>query len=158
MDENQNMKVFELPDDIISPGKKTDNIMFHNYSASIGTFNGRSVLKKNAISLVISGEKTMHFAEKMVNINDSEFHFLSTGNCLVSMKLSDKAQFKSILIFFDDIVLTNFFLKYNNKISGLKIRQKIHPEPYLAFKKDAFVLNFIDSVKLLFSKQFCNLR
>jgi AraC-like DNA-binding protein len=144
------MRVYSLPDDIITIDDKSDGILFHNYSAPAGTFSGKSILNKNAISLVISGEKTMHFAEKMVMINDDEFHFLSRGNCLVSMKLSDKIQFKSILIFFDDVVLTNFYLKYNAKITPLRNKQKLIPEPYLTFKKDAFVLNFIDSLSLLF--------
>ena len=63
------MKVFKLPDDITSSDNKSNSIIFHNYSAPIGTFNGKSVLNKNAISLVISGEKTMYFAEKVVNMN-----------------------------------------------------------------------------------------
>jgi AraC family transcriptional regulator, exoenzyme S synthesis regulatory protein ExsA len=142
------MKIFNLPDDIPLINK-TDSIIFHNYSAPNGIFNGKSILNKNAISLVVSGEKTMHFAEKMVQINHDEFHFLSTGNCLVSMKLSNKIPFKSILIFFDDNTLTNFYLKYNNKINQYNNKQKICPEPYIAFKKDNFVLNFIDSLNLL---------
>ncbi len=144
------MKVFTLPDDLTTIGNKADNIIFHNYAAPVGSFHGKSILTKNAISLVTSGEKTMHFAEKIVRITEDEFHFLSTGNCLVSMKLSDKVQFKSILIFFDDKVLVDFYLKYNHKISQIKNRQTQPHEPYIAFKKDAFVLNFIHSISLLF--------
>ena len=145
------MNIFKLPDDIITEkGHQPGSIIFHNYAAPIGSFSGKSMLNKNAISLVISGEKTMHFAEKVVVVKDDEFHFLSTGNCLVSMKLSNQIQFKSILIFFDDITLTNFYLKYHQKIEAVKRKQKITSEAYLAFKKDAFVLHFIVSLQLLF--------
>lgn len=144
------MTIFNLPDDITEKEEKSDRIIFYNYSAPTGAFNGKCILNKNVISLVICGEKTMHFADKVVNIKDDEFHFLSTGNCLVSMKFSDKVQFKSILIFFDDNILTNFYLKYDHSISKIKNKQKIHCEPYLAFKKDAFILNFISSLNLLF--------
>ncbi len=144
------MKIFNLPDDTTEKEKKSDSIIFHNYSAPFGAFNGKCILNKNAISLVISGEKTMHFAEKAVNIKDDEFHFLSAGNCLVSMKLPDKIQFKSILIFFDDKILTNFYLKYDHTISKIKSKQKMHYEPYVAFRKDAFILNFIASLNILF--------
>jgi AraC family transcriptional regulator, exoenzyme S synthesis regulatory protein ExsA len=143
------MKVYTLPDDITTIGKKSDSIIFHRYDAPVGSFHGKSILSKNAISLVMSGEKTMHFAEKKVVIKDDEFHFLSRGNCLVSMKLSDKIPFKSILIFFDDKVLLDFHLKYASKISRLKKSTTPTPEPYIAFKKDAFVLNYIYSLNLL---------
>jgi AraC family transcriptional regulator, exoenzyme S synthesis regulatory protein ExsA len=148
------MKIFKLPEDIF-PGKKADgeNIIFHHYSAPVGSFHGRSMLNKNAISLVISGEKTMHFAAKKVTVKDDEFHFLSSGNCLVSMELNDKVPFKSILIFFDNTTLSNFYLKYNNQIEKIKAGNKISNEPYLAFKKDGFIINFIESLKLLFQKR-----
>ena len=77
------MQIFNLPNDIFSEYKAGyENIIFHDYSAPVGSFKGKSILHKNAISLVISGEKTMHFAEKTVHIKDDEFHFLSEGNCL----------------------------------------------------------------------------
>jgi AraC-like DNA-binding protein len=145
------MSVFKLPDDIVAAKEnKPGSLIFHNYAAPIGSFSGKSMLNKNAISLVISGEKTMHFAEKMVVVKDDEFHFLSTGNCLVSMKLSDTTQFKSVLIFFDDTALTNFYIKYNQKVEAARGKQKIKNEAYLTFKKDAFILHFIASLQLLF--------
>ena len=148
------MTIFKLPEDIF-PGNKgaEENIIFHHYAAPAGSFHGRSILSKNAISLVISGEKTMHFAEKKVTVKDDEFHFLSSGNCLVSMKLNERIPFKSILIFFDNMTLSNFYLKYNRQIEKIRAGHKISTEPYLAFKKDGFILNFIDSLKLLFQKK-----
>jgi len=104
----------------------------------------------NAISLVLSGEKTMLFTDQSVFIKDDEFHFLSAGHCLASMQLSDKKIFSSILIFFDNKILADFYLKYDALITKLKGKQKITPAPYIGFKKDAFVLNFIASLKLLF--------
>jgi len=148
------MNIFKLPEDIF-PGNKgaEENIIFHHYAAPAGSFHGRSILSKNAISLVISGEKTMHFAEKKVTVKDDEFHFLSSGNCLVSMKLNERIPFKSILIFFDNMTLSNFYLKYNRQIEKIRAGHKISTELYLAFKKDGFILNFIDSLKLLFQKK-----
>src|SRR4051812_42989103 len=103
--------------------------------------NGRSILHKNAISMVVSGEKTMLFADKTIRIHDDEFHFLSSGNCLASVELSPKKTFHSILIFFDNKILSDFHLKYAAQIA--KVKTRTQPEPYLAFKKDEFVLNFI---------------
>ena len=144
-------EIFNLPQDIFPANQvRGQKIIFHNYAAPIGSFRGKSLLSQNAISLVISGEKTMHFAQKSVEVNASEFHFLSSGNCLVSMKLNEAIPFKSFLIFFDNTVLTDFYLKHQKRIAGIRGNQTITPEPYLAFKKDGFILNFIDSLNLLF--------
>lgn len=145
------MSIFTLPDDInYETNNKSDDLIIHNYSAPTQSFYGKSILKKNAISLVISGEKTMHFAEKKIDISDKEIHFLSTGNCLVSMKLSVIKPFQSILIFFDNKILTNFLLKYQIKINLLTKVQKVSKEPFLTFVKDAFIQNYIASLALLF--------
>jgi AraC family transcriptional regulator, exoenzyme S synthesis regulatory protein ExsA len=144
-------EIFNLPRDIFLTNQDSgENIIFHYYAAPTGSFCGRSLLSQNAISLVMSGEKTMHFAEKTVQVNDREFHFLSSGNCLVSMKLNESIPFKSFLIFFDNSVLTDFYLKYQKRIGVIRGNQTIAPELYLAFKKDGFVLNFMDSLNLLF--------
>jgi AraC family transcriptional regulator, exoenzyme S synthesis regulatory protein ExsA len=143
------MDIFNLPEDIFPDKNNTDTIIIHDYLAPAGFFSGKSVLHKNAISLVISGRKTMHFAEKMVNIEADEFHFLSAGNCLVSMKQSGKNEFRSILIFFDNRVLNDFYVKYDTVIAGFKNTLPVQNQPYIAIKKDAFVKNFITSLQLL---------
>ncbi|MFO7446253.1 MAG: AraC family transcriptional regulator [Ignavibacteriaceae bacterium] len=148
------MKLFDLPQDIY-PGSdiQNDKVIFHDYSAPAGAFKGKSVLHKNAVSLVIKGEKTMHFAEKKVYVNENGFHLLSAGNCIVTMNLSKKQIFRSLLIFFDNKIMADFYIKYNEKISGIKERQKIKPEPYISIKKDPFIINFISSLKVLLQTQ-----
>ncbi|GAB2811237.1 helix-turn-helix transcriptional regulator [Ferruginibacter profundus] len=148
------MQIFHLPEDIFGGGEQSSNgILFYNYAAPLGSFKGKSILSKNAISLVLSGEKTMHFAAKTVKVNPGEFHFLSAGNCIVSMKLDESIQFKSILLFFDNAVLQKFYSKYHDLVAAFTGKQKLSSEPYLAFKKDAFVVHFIESLQLLFKQK-----
>jgi AraC-like DNA-binding protein len=146
------MRTINLPDDIFpAPQRRSESIIFHEYTGPVGSFKGRGILHQNAISLVISGEKTMHFAEKTVHVKDDEFHFLSSGNCIVTMDLSGKKIFKSILIFFDNKILSGFYLKYNTRINKIQSPKNRIPalSPYLAFRKDPFIRNFIDSLHLL---------
>ncbi|HEV8515969.1 MAG TPA: AraC family transcriptional regulator [Cyclobacteriaceae bacterium] len=144
------MSITNLPQDIFPSAKKLDNLIFHNYKAEVGAFKGKSIIHMNAISLVLTGEKTILYADKSIHIKDNEFHFLSAGHCLASMQLSEKKIFSSILIFFDNKILTDFYLKHDVLIARIRAKQKITPAHYIGFKKDAFVLNFIDSLKLLF--------
>jgi len=144
------MNVYNLPQDIFPDSKiLADDIIIHDYAAKAGSFKGKSVLHRNAISMVISGEKTMHFAEKTIEINDNEFHFLSAGNCLASMDLSKQDIFRSILIFFDNKVLVDFFVKYDNLIAAYKTKP-IVKQSYISFAKDEFIRNYIASLLLIF--------
>jgi AraC-like DNA-binding protein len=143
------MSVFNLPDDIFPAAELKEPIIIHDYEARMGSFKGKSILHRNAISLVICGEKTMHFADKAVNTNEHEFHFLSAGNCLVSMDLSKQDVFKSILIFFDAKVLIDFYSKHDTKITQLRKLYKVETEAYISIRKDDFVKNFMASLLLL---------
>ncbi|MFC5410192.1 helix-turn-helix domain-containing protein [Larkinella bovis] len=144
------MDIYHLPQDIVrSRDTAFRGILIQPYTAPQGSFRGRSMLHSNAISLVISGKKTMHFAEKVVRIQDDEFHFLSAGNCLVSMDLSEETVFRSILIFFDNQVLADFYRKYEKLIQTKRASLTISTEPYVAFRKDAFTRQFIESLTIL---------
>jgi len=149
--QQQIMEVYNLPQDIFSGGDSSgEPIIMHHYEAKTGSFKGRSILHKNAISLVINGRKTMHFAETTVHVNEKEFHFLSSGNCLASMDLSGQQVFRSILVFFDDKVLTDFFVKYDALIRRNTPKEKIAAAAYVSVKKDAFIDHYIDSLLLMF--------
>jgi AraC-like DNA-binding protein len=143
------MTIFNLPQDIFPGNKTPESIIIHEYAAPDGSFRGKSIMHTNAISLVIEGEKTMHFAETTVHIKDDTFHFLSAGNCIASMKLSKRKIFRSILIFFDNKVLDDFFVKYDSLITRLKGKHTPASEPYISLKKDAFIYNYIQSLQLM---------
>lgn len=144
------MDIINLPQDILPrDGNSSDSIIFYDYYPSPGSFKKKAILHKNAISLVISGEKTMHFAEKTVYTRDTEFHFLSAGNCVASMNLATTIPFRSLLIFFDNSILTNFFIKYASWVNKIKDVKKQPPASYLSFSKDLFIRNFINSLLLL---------
>jgi len=139
-----------LPGDLFTDKAKAMNdIVMLDYVAKIGLLKQRRILTKNAISLVVNGQKTMHFAEKNVDANDKEIHFLSAGNCIASIDLSKQHEFRSILIFFDDKVLTDFFFKYADLVKDLK--SKINPvfDYYISLKKDAFIYSFISSLQVM---------
>jgi AraC-like DNA-binding protein len=69
------------------------------------------------------------------------------------MKLNESIPFRSFLIFFDNTVLTDFYLKHQQRITAIQANHKPVAEHYLAFKKDGFILNFIESLNLLFQSR-----
>jgi AraC-like DNA-binding protein len=111
------------------------------------------VLQRNAVSLVISGQKTMHFAGRTVNTNDKEIHFLSAGNCIASVDIARQDQFQSILIFFENKVLADFYVSNDAFIEKARSENKLAFSPYIAFKKNSYVNNYIRSLQLLINNK-----
>lgn len=149
----ESSSITNLPSDILTDKRSADaGIHIHYYHAPVGSFRGKSMMTMNAVSLVIEGEKTMHFAEKAVHVNDREIHFLSAGNCIASMKFSTHATIKSILLFFDNKTLADFYLKYDNVIRSIKGKHQ-PTEYYVSIKKDAFIDNYINSLQLLINSR-----
>src|SRR5215203_789307 len=144
------MKVFNLPDDIFSNKAELDNqIIIHHYITAGNYLKEKSVLHRNSVSLVINGQKTIRFAEKAVNTNDREIHFLSSGNCIASFDIEKQTQFESILIFFDDKVLSDFVVENTTLIE--KEQKKYNPVQcrYISFQKDDFINTYIQSLRLI---------
>ena len=149
--------VLQLPEGISAKVENdSDEIIIYNYTAKTDFFKGRCILNKNAFSLVISGEKTMQFSEKKVFVNDNEIHLLSAGNCIASIDLSKQKEFKSILMFFDENVLTSFQVKYDKLIKQLKSKFKAKTGYYISFQKDEFINNFISSLVFILKKKYQN--
>lgn len=142
------MKVYELPDDIFTDKNHlVSDIVFYHYSSSKDSFKEKSILKRNAFSLVINGTKTMHFAERTVHVNNTEIHLLSAGNCISTVNIPNKSNFETILVFFDNNVLVDFCRNHSHIISNLK-NKLTNTQNYIDFVKDDFIRHFIQSLLL----------
>jgi AraC-like DNA-binding protein len=151
------MTVFNLPDDIFLNKTELDSpIIIHHYIAAISHLKEKSILHRNAVSLVISGQKTIRFAEASVDTNDKEIHFLSSGNSISSFDIANQREFESILIFFDDKVLTDFSISNETLIDERQKKYRPASSRYISFQKDDFITNYIQSMLIIVStkKQF----
>ena len=148
------MKLFSLPDDIVkSKSQLESSILIYHYSSSANKLKEKSVLNRNAISLVIKGEKTMNFAEKTVFTNDKEIHLLSAGNCIASTNTGKTKHFESILIFFDNKELIDFFIANADFIDRIRKNKPSETSGYISIKKDSYITNYIHSLKIAIGKE-----
>ena len=144
------MKVFNLPQDALTGESIAGNsIIIPPFTATKNTLKEKTVLDRNAISLVLNGEKTMCFTEKTVHANDREIHILSAGHCIASVDISTQKEFRSILIFFEDQELADFCRVNAATIEKAAMVHRSTPSAYVAFQKDAFIEHYIDSIRLM---------
>lgn len=114
------------------------------------TFNSRIILEQNLFSFLLEGRKHVQYAGTGVAINPDQFILLSAGNCLMSEKIAAPGGcYDSILFFFDNELLTDFFTRHTE--FGKSSEMRSADESFLVFEKDAFLRNFIASLDLLLS-------
>lgn len=139
-----------LPTDNPSPTlldpKRKLNII--RYNSDVATINSRIKLEQNLFSFLLEGNKSVQYAGTKVTINPNQFFLLSAGNCLMSEKIATSGgQYRSILFFFDNELLTDFFMRHPRLTKALKSKHK--EEPFLVFESDAFLANFVSSLGLI---------
>jgi AraC-like DNA-binding protein len=118
------------------------------YNSDIATTNSKVQLEQNLFSFLLEGNKSVEYAGKKETISPDHFFLLSAGNCLMSEKIAAPGgRYRSILFFFDNELLTDFFIRHPMVIE--KPESKFVEEPFLIFEKDAFLTNFIDSLGLI---------
>jgi AraC family transcriptional regulator, exoenzyme S synthesis regulatory protein ExsA len=140
------MKTYNLPQDLTPANvQETDPIIIRRYQSEHNTIRNRIILHMNMINLLISGEKTIIHAEGTTTVHEGELLILSCGNCLTTEVLPVNELFSSIILYFSNELLTDFLHKH--EYSG---RQDKEPgRPFLIFKQDAFISNYVTSLRLL---------
>ncbi len=144
------MAVINLPDDIFFDKTELESpINIYHYTAATNHARERSTLHRNAISLVISGHKTIRFADTAVDTNDREIHFLSSGNAISSFDIAEQKKFESLLIFFTDKALSDFSVSNASLIEKEQKTYSPTPSRYVSLQKDEFINNYIHSMLLM---------
>lgn len=144
------MNTLYLPDDILNGSPvNPDAVVIRCYSSSKDSVRNRIVLNQNMINLLVSGTKTVVYPDATAVVNASELVVLSTGNVLTSELLTGGQQFSSILFYFSNELFNRFLIKYDHLLQSVTpLRDK---QPFLIFKQDIFIKQFIASMQSLMS-------
>jgi AraC family transcriptional regulator, exoenzyme S synthesis regulatory protein ExsA len=141
------MREYILPVDLLPTDSQSETaqISILHYNSNVVSIKNRITFRQNLFSFLLEGEKTVQYAGKQEKITPDQFLLLSTGNCLMSENIaSEGGTYRSILLFFDNLLLTDFLTRYP---SALQPRQNsLIDDPYLVFEKDAFLNNFVESL------------
>lgn len=150
--------IIALPQVFIS-NVKTEDLTFFIFKHLTNTqaVKNKLLLQQNLISFLQNGEKVLHYGDKTQVINNEQIALLSSGNCLTTEKLSNDQKYCSILFFFDNSALTNFFIKYTSIIDEMKLKKASLNEPFVVFHKDDFIRHFIESLDFILSNKSPNI-
>mgnify|MGYP004512996363 CR=1 FL=1 len=128
-----------------------DTFSLTDYISDKHTVRNKIFLPQHLISFLEQGEKVVYYADNKTTITDNQFAILSSGNCLMTEKLPVENNYRSLMLFFDNTALTQFFLKYASFIDNIANVDK-NNQPFVVFEKDDFIRTLISSLKLIQSK------
>ncbi|AKH93205.1 helix-turn-helix transcriptional regulator [Elizabethkingia anophelis] len=133
------MNIITLPDelniDISSP------VQVFDYTSSQEVSRQQIILNQNAFSFLIDGSKEVVFDNSSLSIDNSKFILMRSGHCLMTERLSDLKNYRSVLFFFSDIALSKFIRSIElNKAEPSK-HSSVH-----AFEYNEFITRFISSL------------
>lgn len=142
------MDTFNLPMDLVPD---MDNLHIVSYQSSSNVVKNKITMHTNLFSFLLDGVKTTFYAEKSAQIDPSQFIMLSCGNCLMSEKNApENGIYRSILFFFDNKVLSDFFIKYPGPPQvHLSNSTPVTQQAFITFKLDPFLKNFLHSLELM---------
>lgn len=118
------------------------------YNSGVATSNSQIALQQNMFSFLLEGTKSVQYAGKQASISPNQFLLLTAGNCLMSEKIAAPGGlYRSILFVFDNELLTDFLIRHPQPYKSHSSQQE--EETFLVFEKDAFLVNFIDSLGII---------
>jgi Raf kinase inhibitor-like YbhB/YbcL family protein len=140
-------KQLTIPTDLFPDGECVDlpgRTAIWRYESVEPSMKTRVAVKRNLFSFLLEGEKVVHRPGDPIRVSPGQFLLVAGSTCLMTEKLSNQGRYRSLLFFFDDGLLSDFFQKYPSltPASGGE-------EPLVCFEADAFVGNFVHSLELL---------
>jgi AraC-like DNA-binding protein len=133
------MDIIKLPESLNS--EKSLTVQVYDYCSSKEISKQQIILNQNTFSFLIEGNKEVIFDNSDLSIDNRKFLIMKSGHCLMTEKLSEIKNYRSILLFFTNETLSKFIQKFelNN------IEQNEYKSVY-SFEYDKFIKRFVDSL------------
>ena len=107
----------------------------------------------NMIDIILSGRKTIIDVSSITSLETGELMISAKGSYLIHRALPENGLYRSIVLYFTNDFLTDFLIKYDNIGKGDK---PINKTPYLVYRQDTFMKNYIASLQELMRSPILN--
>ena len=97
------------------------------------------------ICFMLRGKKEIVDEANRYEMNDEQIGLVSSGNMLMTERVTLRQEFESLLMFFTNEFLTEFLKKYEIKITN----KEVEIPKVLVFPKDEYLATFQRSMKIL---------
>lgn len=122
--------VYSIPSIFFESLKNPLSCFIKPYTNTQKVDKAHILMETHVLSFLLEGEKSIILPDSKATFQNDSFIILKKGKCLMTEKLSGEGSFKSLLIFFDNNYLLQFFKKHSlalspgNTDSGFSVLQK----------------------------------
>lgn len=139
------METYKIPDFLLGDQTDAANIVFYLRERGPDQIKLKLHYAQNMLCFMLKGTKELIDETQNYSMNSEQIGLVSSGNMLMNERVTLHQEFESLLLFFSNEFLLNFFKKYHINIQE---SDKDHP-PVIVFPKDEYLLNFQNSMKIL---------
>lgn len=139
------MDIISIPDFLIGKNKDSVNIFFYIREKGPDQIKLKLNYSQNMLCFMIRGRKQIINEAARYEMNDEQIGLVSSGNMLMTERVTLRQNFESLLMFFSNDFLSTFLEKYE-----ISIKVPLDElSPIITFPKDDYLLNFQRSMKIL---------
>jgi len=133
------MHIITLPTDLNLDHSKS--IQIFDYCSSQEIDRQQIALNQHTFSFLLEGVKEVVFDRAIQPIDPSRFLLMKSGHCLMTEKLSEGKNYRSILLFFSNEMVQRFVYKLE-----LDYSKTIEYQSIYSFEYDDFIHRFVSSL------------
>jgi len=139
------MDIMTIPDFLVGEAKDDVNIFFYLRKKGPDQIKVKLNYSQNMLCLMIRGMKEIIDEKDHYKIDNDQIALVTSGNMLMTERVTLRQEFESLLLFFSNEFLSFFMEKYEVKIPSVVAT----PPPVISFPKDEYLINFQRSMKIL---------
>ncbi|MBX2874371.1 MAG: AraC family transcriptional regulator [Saprospiraceae bacterium] len=140
------MREYTIPNHLVAEDTPPP-IGLIDYRAEGDPVRNRILYTQNVISFMIQGSKEIHMQEAPLSFDQTHFAMITSSRCLMT-EISANGQYRSLLFFFDDEILSSIWLKHMDTFQTVDTKAEALSLPY-----DEYLLQFRNSLALLCKTQ-----
>ncbi|MFH7013485.1 helix-turn-helix domain-containing protein [Flavobacterium sp. FlaQc-52] len=133
------MNIIRIPDELLAESSQSVQVFDYNSTQEIS--KQQIILNQNIFSFLVEGTKEIVLENSSLSITNSKFLIMKSGHCLMTEKLSETKNYKSVLLFFSNDILLKFIRKF--KLNSI---EPTDYKPVFSFEYDAFIKGFVNSL------------
>ena len=140
------MNILPIPDLMLGDHLDQINIFFYIRERGPDQINLKLNYTQNMLCFMIHGVKEIIDETRHYRMDNEQIGLVTSGNMLMTERVTLRQEFESLLIFFSNDFLSDFTLKHELNFQPLEVDAI---PPVINFPKDDYLLNFQKSMKML---------
>lgn len=133
------MKIISLPDELTL--SNLHPVQIFDYCSGQYLAKQQIILNQNTISFLIEGTKEVIFDNSTLSIDNSSFLIMKSGHCLMTERLSNAKNYRSVLFFFTNESVLKYIQKSKSNVTELTKYKSVY-----SFHYDEFIHHFVKSL------------